>query len=63
MFYFDREETKMLNKKNKLLKRCEQLRNNIDKLQNNLSRKEENKDIALTTSKNSYLDPRISVAW
>ena len=44
---------------NKLKKLVEALR----KLEMQVTDKEENKDIALGTSKLNYLDPRISVAW
>ncbi|XP_043082320.1 DNA topoisomerase I, mitochondrial isoform X3 [Puntigrus tetrazona] len=51
---------KLLDKKEKAVQRlCEQLK----KLQLQETDREENKVIALGTSKLNYLDPRISVAW
>ncbi|XP_067290609.1 DNA topoisomerase I, mitochondrial isoform X2 [Pseudorasbora parva] len=51
---------KLLEKKEKLVQRlCEQLK----KLQLQETDREENKVIALGTSKLNYLDPRITVAW
>ncbi|XP_074685466.1 DNA topoisomerase I, mitochondrial isoform X1 [Strix aluco] len=47
-------------KKKKLLKRLEE---QLDKLNVQATDKEENKQIALGTSKLNYLDPRISIAW
>ncbi|XP_027668783.1 DNA topoisomerase I, mitochondrial isoform X2 [Falco biarmicus] len=47
-------------KKKKLLKRLEE---QLAKLNVQATDKEENKQIALGTSKLNYLDPRISVAW
>ncbi|NXB69944.1 TOP1M topoisomerase, partial [Donacobius atricapilla] len=47
-------------KKKKLLKRLEE---QLAKLNIQATDKEENKQIALGTSKLNYLDPRISVAW
>ncbi|XP_063260198.1 DNA topoisomerase I, mitochondrial isoform X1 [Prinia subflava] len=47
-------------KKTKLLKRLEE---QLAKLNVQATDKEENKQIALGTSKLNYLDPRISVAW
>ena len=41
----------------------EKLRDGLRKLEIQVTDKEENKDIALGTSKLNYLDPRISVAW
>jgi DNA topoisomerase-1 len=41
----------------------EKAREALKKLQLQITDKEENKDIALGTSKLNYLDPRISVAW
>ena len=35
----------------------------ISKLQIQMTDKDENKEIALGTSKLNYLDPRITVAW
>lgn len=49
-----------LEKKKKLLKRLEE---QLAKLNVQAMDKEENKQIALGTSKLNYLDPRISVAW
>ena len=39
------------------------LEEQLFKLEMTVTDKEENKDIALGTSKLNYLDPRISVAW
>lgn len=47
-------------KKKKLLKRLEE---QLAKLNVQATDKEENKQIALGTSKLNYLDPRISIAW
>ena len=41
----------------------EKLRDGLRKMEIQVTDKEENKDIALGTSKLNYLDPRISVAW
>ena len=41
----------------------ERLEEQLTKLEVNATDKEENKEIALGTSKLNYLDPRISVAW
>lgn len=52
---------KMLYDKKK--KRLQQLEDQLKKLEVQATDKEENKQIALGTSKLNYLDPRISVAW
>ncbi|GFT84078.1 DNA topoisomerase 1 [Trichonephila clavipes] len=44
-------------------KRLNQLEEQLKKLELQATDKEENKQIALGTSKLNYLDPRISVAW
>lgn len=44
-------------------KQLERLKEQLHKLELQITDKEENKDIALGTSKLNYLDPRISVAW
>lgn len=44
-------------------KAAERLREQLEKLELSATDKEENKTIALGTSKLNYLDPRISVAW
>lgn len=44
-------------------KAVEKLREQLAKLELQATDKEENKEIALGTSKLNYLDPRISVAW
>ncbi|XP_064081602.1 DNA topoisomerase I, mitochondrial-like isoform X2 [Macrobrachium nipponense] len=44
-------------------KAVERLREQLEKLELSATDKEENKTIALGTSKLNYLDPRISVAW
>ena len=41
----------------------EKFKEGLKKLEMQVTDKEENKDIALGTSKLNYLDPRISVAW
>ena len=47
----------------KLKKRLETLEDQLKKLEVQRTDKEENKQIALGTSKLNYLDPRITVAW
>lgn len=49
-----------MEKKKKLL---EKIKEQLEKLNVQVMDKEENKQIALGTSKLNYLDPRISVAW
>ena len=44
-------------------KAVERTREQLNKLELSATDKEENKEIALGTSKLNYLDPRISVAW
>lgn len=44
-------------------KALEKLREGLRKLEMQVTDKEENKDIALGTSKLNYLDPRISIGW
>ncbi|XP_014204228.1 DNA topoisomerase I, mitochondrial [Copidosoma floridanum] len=44
-------------------KQLEKLKEQLHKLELQVTDKEENKEIALGTSKLNYLDPRISVAW
>ena len=44
-------------------KALEKLKEGLKKAEIQVTDKEENKDIALGTSKLNYLDPRISVAW
>merc|ERR1719262_442354 len=44
-------------------KAVERLKEQLQKLEMSATDKEENKTIALGTSKLNYLDPRISVAW
>lgn len=44
-------------------KQLERLRDQLKKLELQETDKDENKTIALGTSKLNYLDPRISVAW
>jgi len=39
------------------------MQNQLEKLELQATDREENKEIALGTSKLNYLDPRISVAW
>ena len=50
----------MVEKKKKALQRLEK---QLTKLEVQATDKDENKEIALGTSKLNYLDPRISVAW
>ncbi|PVD20892.1 hypothetical protein C0Q70_19055 [Pomacea canaliculata] len=50
----------MYEKKKKMLTRLEE---QLTKLEVQATDKDENKEIALSTSKLNYLDPRISVAW
>ena len=49
--------------KDKKKKSLERLLEELNKLETQAVDKEENKTIALGTSKLNYLDPRISVAW
>lgn len=44
-------------------KQLERLKEQLTKLEVQATDREENKEIALGTSKLNYLDPRISVAW
>jgi DNA topoisomerase I len=44
-------------------KAFERMQNQLEKLELQATDREENKEIALGTSKLNYLDPRISVAW
>lgn len=44
-------------------KRIDAWDNKISKLELNIRNKDENKEVALGTSKINYMDPRISVAW
>ncbi|XP_073536177.1 DNA topoisomerase I, mitochondrial isoform X2 [Phyllobates terribilis] len=55
----DRTKKEMEKKK----KQCERLEEQLMKLKLQATDKEENKQIALGTSKLNYLDPRITVAW
>ncbi|KAL7871111.1 hypothetical protein SRHO_G00086080 [Serrasalmus rhombeus] len=50
----------MVEKKKKTVQRCEE---QLLKMEVQATDREENKQIALSTSKLNYLDPRISVAW
>ncbi|XP_011877798.1 PREDICTED: DNA topoisomerase I, mitochondrial isoform X1 [Vollenhovia emeryi] len=54
------KEKVMYEKKKKQLER---LKDQLTKLEVQATDREENKEIALSTSKLNYLDPRISVAW
>lgn len=49
--------------KEKKKKQLERLKEQLSKLEIQETDKDENKTIALGTSKLNYLDPRISVAW
>ena len=51
------------NEKEKAKKKVKNLKEQLDKLKVQETDKEENKQIALGTSKLNYLDPRITVAW
>ncbi|XP_028813786.1 DNA topoisomerase 1 isoform X3 [Denticeps clupeoides] len=50
----------VVEKKKKAMQRCEE---QLLKMEVQATDREENKEIALSTSKLNYLDPRISVAW
>lgn len=54
------KEKMLADKKKKQLERC---REQMIKLELQETDRDENKTIALGTSKLNYLDPRISVAW
>ncbi|XP_061891586.1 DNA topoisomerase I, mitochondrial isoform X3 [Entelurus aequoreus] len=56
----DSKLTKLVERKKAAVKRCE---DQLLKLEVQATDREENKQIALGTSKLNYLDPRISVAW
>lgn len=49
--------------KEQVEKRIEQWHEKIKKLELDIRNKDENKEVALGTSKINYMDPRISVAW
>lgn len=51
---------RLVERKKAVVKRCEE---QLLKLEVQATDREENKQIALGTSKLNYLDPRISVAW
>lgn len=51
---------RLVERKKAAVKRCEE---QLLKMEVQATDKEENKQIALSTSKLNYLDPRISVAW
>ncbi|KAH6943340.1 hypothetical protein HPB50_020210 [Hyalomma asiaticum] len=55
----EKEKIQLDHKKNRLQK----LEMQLEKLELQAVDKEENKDVALVTSKINYIDPRISVAW
>ena len=46
-----------------LLSRAEKWGEEITKLERDIRNRDENKEVALGTSKINYMDPRISVAW
>ena len=52
--------SRLVEKKKKVVERCEE---QLLKMEVQATDREENKQIALGTSKLNYLDPRISVAW
>lgn len=63
-------ETSPLNKSSFICRQFEKKKGQAQRLQDQLFKlevtatdKEENKEIALGTSKLNYLDPRITVAW
>jgi DNA topoisomerase-1 len=49
--------------KERAQKKYKQKKEQLDRLRMQMQDKDENKQIALGTSKLNYLDPRISVAW
>lgn len=51
---------RVVERKKKAVQRCEE---QLMKMEVQATNREENKQIALGTSKLNYLDPRISVAW
>lgn len=51
---------RLVERKKAAVKRCEE---QLLKMEVQATDREENKQIALSTSKLNYLDPRISVAW
>ena len=50
-------------KYDKLKKRLDKAKEMLHKMEIQATDKEENKEIALSTSKLNYLDPRISISW
>ncbi|MEE6462973.1 hypothetical protein FKM82_005722 [Ascaphus truei] len=58
-----RQDEKSRKEVEKKQKQCERLEDQLMKLKLQATDKEENKQIALGTSKLNYLDPRITVAW
>lgn len=59
----ERDKTKSSKEKERLDKKILRCKDQLKKLKTNKTDKDENKQIALSTSKLNYLDPRISVAW
>lgn len=57
------KSTKLKTEYEKKKKRLKQLEEQLNKLEVQATDKDENKEIALGTSKLNYLDPRITVAW
>lgn len=57
------KSTKLKAEYEKKKKRLKQLEEQLNKLEVQATDKDENKEIALGTSKLNYLDPRITVAW
>jgi DNA topoisomerase-1 len=49
--------------KDQVIKRIQNWNNKISKMEMDLKHKDDNKEVALGTSKINYMDPRISVAW
>jgi DNA topoisomerase-1 len=59
----EREKARAAKDKDRLDKKISRCKEALKKLKTNKTDKDENKQIALSTSKLNYLDPRISVAW
>jgi len=49
--------------KDQVVKKIENWKEKIKKMELNIKHKDDNKEVALGTSKLNYMDPRISVAW
>uniref|UniRef100_A0A7E4UPT1 DNA topoisomerase I n=1 Tax=Panagrellus redivivus TaxID=6233 RepID=A0A7E4UPT1_PANRE len=57
------DKTRSVKEKEKIEKKITRVKDQIKRLKTQKTDKDENKQIALGTSKLNYLDPRISVAW